>query len=248
MLVTSLPTDSAGDMAQIAWFRASRTQLALYPGTSNPGPGPFARGPEKVPPAGRAKLVATFNAGFYEKDSPAGFYVNATLYHPMLRGLATVVGDANGHVSIVSWTGGKRPGPGVLVARQNLPLLVENGRVAPRVNASPAWGLTLGGAPAVWRSALGIDGNGNLIYAAAPDQTAPSLARLMVHAGAVSAMELDINPAWPILTSFGGPEAARPSLVVSNPNQIATRFLVPSAKDFFAIYLQTTIGLAPEPF
>jgi hypothetical protein len=248
ILVTSLPTDAAGDIANIAWLRASRTELGLYPGTSNPGPGPYPRGPEQVPLIGRSSLVSTFNGGFYEKDSPAGFFVHKTLYAPMVRGLATVIGYANGAVDVVQWTGAGRPGTDVVVARQNLPLLVTNGRIAAGVNVSTTWGQTLGGVPAVWRSALGIDSNGNLMYAAAPHQTAPSLARLMVHAGAVRAMELDINPAWPILTTFGGPMAAAPSLVVQNPNQVATRFLSPGIKDFFAIYLRTTIDLSPAPF
>ena len=248
VLVAHLPIDAAGNAAYIAWMRTSRTQLALYPGTSNPGPSLFPRGPQQVPRIGWTNLVATFNSGFYEKDTRAGFFVNNSLYDPMARGLATVVAYADGHVDIVRWTGGRRPGRDVLVARQNLPLLVENGHSTPGVSVSTGWGSTLGGAPAVWRSALGVDRNGNLIYVAAPDQTAPSLARILVHAGAVRAMELDINPAWPILTTFGGPKAALPNLFVQNPNQTATRFLAPSTKDFFAIYLRTTIGLAHQPF
>ena len=134
------------------------------------------------------------------------------------------------------------------MARQNLPLLVSDGHVAPGVNVSFAWGDTLGGVPAVWRSAIGVDRNGNLLYVAAPGQTAPSLARVLVHAGAVRAMELDINPAWPILATFGRPDAGAPSLFVPNPNQIATRFLTPNIKDFFAVYLRTTIEPLPLPF
>jgi hypothetical protein len=113
---------------------------------------------------------------------------------------------------------------------------------------SLAWGDTLGGVPAVSRSAAGVDRNDNLLYVAAPGQTAPSLARILVHAGAVRAVELDINPAWPILATFGGPDAARPNLFVPNPNQIATRFLTPNIKDFFAVYLRTTIEPLPLPF
>jgi hypothetical protein len=134
------------------------------------------------------------------------------------------------------------------MARQNLPLLVSGSSVAPGVNVSEAWGATLGGVPAVWRSAIGIDRNGNLLYVAAPHQTAPSLARILVHAGAVRAMELDINPAWPILATFGRPNAGEPSLFVPNPNQVATRFLSPNTKDFFAVYLRTTIDVLPLPF
>jgi len=248
VLVTTVPTDSAGDAASIAWFRTSRTQVALYPGIKNPGSTPFPRGPEAVPTTGRPNLVATFNAGFYLKDAPGGFFAHGTLYAPMIRGLATVVGYRDGRIDIIRWSAGRRPGPGIVMARQNLSLLVAGGRVAPGVNVSTTWGITLGGVPAVWRSALGIDRNGNLFYVAAPNQTAPSLARILVHAGAVRAMELDINPAWPILTTFGLPNAREPSLFVPNPNQVATRFLSPNTKDFFAVYLRTTIDVLPLPF
>jgi hypothetical protein len=248
VLVTTVPTDSAGDTASIAWFRSSRTQVALYPGVKNPETTAYPRGPESVPSLARTNLVATFNSGFYLKDARGGFFANQTLYAPMIRGLATVVGYRDGHIDIVRWTAARRPGPDVVMARQNLPLLVSGGRVTPGVNVSEAWGPTLGGAPAVWRSAIGIDGNGNLLYVAAPHQTAPSLAQILVHAGAVRGMELDINPAWPILATFGLPNAGKPSLFVPNPNQTATRFLSPNTKDFFAVYLRTTIEPLPLPF
>ena len=51
----------------------------------------------------------------------------------------------------------------------------------------------------MWRSGVGVDRHGNLIYAAANDQTVGSLAAIIIRAGAVRAMELDINAYW---TSF----------------------------------------------
>jgi hypothetical protein len=248
VLVTSLITDPQGDVATIAWFRSHRTQLALYPGTGNPGPTAASRGPEEVPLTARRNLVATFNSGFYEKDGAAGFYVHGTLYHPMLSGLATVVAYASGKIDIIRWTGGRRPGPGIVMARQNLPLLVSGGNVSPHADILSDWGITWHGGLAVWRSAIGVDRNGNLIYAAGPAQTVSSIARVMVHAGAVRAMQLDINPEWPILVTFGRPDAGRPTLATPNPNQIPTRFLYPSLKDFFAIYLRTTPGVQPQPW
>jgi hypothetical protein len=248
LLVASFPADRSGDRAYVAWIRASRTELALYPGYQGPGPSALWRGPEMVPVSARSTLLSTFNSGFYEAAGPAGFYVNGRLYDPMVRGLATVVQYTNGTVDVAPWTGSARPGPNIVVARQNLGLLVNNGRATPAAAGSYVWGTTLGGVAAIWRSALGVDRNGNLIYAAAPNQTAPSLARIMVHAGAVRAMELDINPAWPMLATFGRPNAGAPSLFVQNPNQGATRFLSPSQKDFFAIYLRATPDVRSVPF
>jgi hypothetical protein len=231
-------------VAYASWIRTSTTDLALYLGYKGPGPTTLPRGPEEVPPTVTNRLLATFNSGFYEMDLAAGFYTNHTLYYPMENGLATVVRYTNGRVDIVRWTGGPRPAGNVVMARQNLPLLVNVGAATPLSADNAAWGSTLGGVPAVWRSALGIDANGNLIYVAAPDQTSATIAALMVRLHAVRAMQLDINPAWPIFVTYGAAGAKGPSLFVPNPNQIPTRFLSVSTKDFFSVYLSRRPGEA----
>ncbi len=233
--------------AYATWMRSATTDLALYPGYLGPGPTNLARGPECVPPGGRSRLLATFNAGFYESDVRAGFYVNHTLYYPMVDGEATVVRYTNGRVNVIDWGGGPRPGANIVMARQNLPLLVSGGVPTARAADNALWGLTLYGAPAVWRSALGVDARGNLIYVAADGQTSSSLAALLVQLHVVRAMELDINPEWPIFVSYGGAGAQNPSLIVPNPNQIPTRFLTISTKDFFALYLSSHSG-EPQPW
>lgn len=230
------------DVAFAAWIRTSSTILALYPGYEGPGPAKLARGAEMVPLSGRSRLLATFNSGFYETDSTAGFYTNHSLYFPMVSGLATVVRYTNGKVDVVRWTGGARPGPSVLMARQNLALLVNNGRATPSTQDNALWGLTLHGVAAVWRTALGVDAKGNLIYAAAADQTAASMAAVMVKLHVVRAMQLDINPEWPIFVTYGAAGARAPSLFVPNPNQIPNRFLYPSTKDFFAVFVSRHRG------
>ncbi len=235
-------------LAYVAWIRTSSTQLALYPGYKGPGPTTLPRGPMQVPQSARRRLLATFNSGFYEKDAPGGFYVRPFLYAPFNRGLATVVAYKDGHVDVGRWSAGARPGPSVVMARQNLPLFVDHGRANPALDVSEKWGFTLHGVPSVWRTGLGIDRQGNLIYVAAPQQTAPSLARILVHSGAVRAMELDINPEWPIFVTYSGRGARGPALFMPNPNQIPERFLSPSTKDFFAVYQRITPGNPGEPY
>jgi hypothetical protein len=197
-----------------------------------------------VPPTARGHLLATFNSGFYEADSPGGFYTNGTLYFPMITGRATIVQYTNGAVDVIDWTGGPRPPADVAMARQNLTLLVNHSRPGAGVSIGSLWGLTLHGNPLVWRTAVGVDAHGDLLYVAAPLQSAASLATIMIQVGAVRAMQLDINPEWPIFVSYAGPGAAGPTLVVPNPNQIADRFLYPSTKDFFAVYTRTSRSAA----
>jgi Phosphodiester glycosidase len=247
ILTTTFRPDPADPAitAYAAWIRTSTAEVALYPGYKGPGATNLARGPEMVPVAARSGLLATFNSGFYEADSAAGFYTHGTLYFPMVDGLATLVTYTTGKVDIVDWTGGPTPGAGVVMARQNLPLIVDAGTPAASLDLSFRWGVTLGGVAAVWRTAVGIDARGNLIYVAASGQTAPSLARILVELGAVRGMELDINPEWPIFVTYGGPSAAGPGLFVPNPNQIPDRFLYPSTKDFFAVYERNSAAAGP---
>jgi hypothetical protein len=246
LLLTTLHFDRTrlADIAYVAWMRASRTQLGLYPGLYGPGPTSLPRGPREVPLAARGRLLATFNSGFYEQDAAAGFYAHGLLYDPMIRGLGTVVAYRDGRVDVVRWRGGRRPGHSIVLARQNLPLFVDERRVERAVVTADRWG----NLPAVWRSGLGVDRHGNLIYLAAPDVTASGLARLLVHAGVVRGMELDINLVWPVLITYAGPGAIRPSLFVPNPTQIPGRFLSVSTKDFFALYLRTADTPANEPY
>src|SRR6202035_2574204 len=87
-------------------------------------------------------------------------------------------------------------------ARQTLPLIVEGGRLNPNLSDGPQWGATLGNAVRVWRSGVGVDAHGNILYAGADLQTATSLAKILQRAGAVRAMELDINSEWVTFNFF----------------------------------------------
>ena len=58
------------------------------------------------------------------------------------------------------------------------------------------FGATLGNKALVWRSGVGVDANGALIYAGGPALSVLSLGPTLQNAGAVRAMELDINTDW----------------------------------------------------
>ena len=102
----------------------------------------------------------------------------------------------------------------------------------------PEWGATLGNAILVWRSAVGVDAHGNLIYASAPDQTVASLAAIMIRAGAVRAMELDINTYWTSLITYRFPGARHPANLLASMDRSPERYLTPDDRDFFAVYVR----------
>jgi hypothetical protein len=129
-------------------------------------------------------------------------------------------------------------GSDVVYARQDLPLIVNHGQVNPNLSDGPEWGATLGNKVFVWRSGVGIDRRGNLIYAAANDLTVASLARILIHAGAVRAMELDINSYWPSFITYRFPGAAHPANLLPDMVRSPLRYLTPDDRDFFAVYLR----------
>jgi hypothetical protein len=235
-------------VAYVAWIDARRAQLALYPGRYEP-PSSAPRGPMMVPYGQRWRLLATFNSGFTYGDGHGGFYTDGHLYTPLVDGKATLVAYRDGRIRIVAWRGGPRPAASVALARQNASLIVRDGRLAPNLfnGDQNEWGLTLGNAILVWRSAIGIDRHGNLIYGAADYRTVGSLAKMMLEAGAVQAMELDINAEWPTFNYYHRRGGQAPVLFVPNYQQSPERYLVPDDRDFFAVYLRSGNDLS-TPF
>jgi Phosphodiester glycosidase len=154
----------------------------------------------------------------------------------MRPGLATLLATRTGRLDVIAWHGGPRPGGDVLLARQNLPLIVQNGRPNPRLSGGPEWGTTVGNSTLVWRSGVGVDRRGDLIYAAANYRTVRGLADILIHAGAVRAMELDINSYWVTLNIYRGPGAGSASKALPEMSRPATRYLQPDDRDFFAVY------------
>jgi hypothetical protein len=237
VLVTTFRTELAYPriVAYVAWFDHARTALGFYPGRYEPPNAPI-RGPMSVPHQERWRLLATFNGGFTYIDGHNGSSINGLSYEPLKDGLATLIGYRDGSLDIKTWTGGPNAGSAVAFARQSLPLIIEGGRLSPALNNSSEWGFTLGNAVRVWRTGVGIDRRGNVIYAAANDQTVTTLARILQRAGAVRAMQFDINPEWPTMITYTHQNGLQPLKIVPNDQQPATRYLVPDDRDFFAVY------------
>src|SRR5262249_33366631 len=136
-------------------------------------------------------------------------------------------------------SGGPNARPDVAWARQSLAPIVWNRHLNPELDEdpnSPQWGFTLGGVTRVWRTGVGVDRHGNLIYVAAADQPVISIATILQQVGAVRAMEFDITPAWHTLITSTHAHGLAPKLVEPQPHQSADRYLEPDDRDFFAAY------------
>ncbi len=240
VLITSFRPDPSYPqvVAGVGWIDHTQTSVWLYPGVSEPAVSLPSRGPEEIPERMRSRLVAAFNSGFKLSDAGGGFAYDGHTYQSMDPDKATFVRYRNGNVNVISWHGGSDVPSGVVYARQNLPLIVNHGQPNPNLSDGPEWGATLGNAVLVWRSAVGVDGRGNLIYAAANDQTVESLAKIMMRAGAVRAMELDINAYWTSFITYKTPDAGGADNLLETMDRSPQRYLTPDDRDFFAVYVK----------
>jgi hypothetical protein len=228
-------------VAGVAWIDSGRTHLAYVPGLAEP-PELEDRGPAEVPPAKRDRIAATFNGGFPLETSYAGLVYRGKVIAPMVDGVETLIQYRDGRIDIREWQHGETPSGHVWFAKQNLPPIIDEGRLNPNLSDGPEWGATVNNAIQVWRSGLGVDRRGNLIYAAANYQTVESLAEILRRAGAVRAMELDINEDWTSFISYRYPGAKEPSNLLPEMFRPDTRYLEPDERDFFAVYVKGVGG------
>lgn len=226
-------------LAAVVWMSQKHTRLELHPGYSDPGNTSLFGQPDYIPNVASNGVIASFNAGFKIKDSRGGFYLNGHTAGVMTAGAASVVTYSDGHTDIGAWGTEVSMGSNVVSVRQNLRLLIDNGRLSPDLNGDvqTTWGATLGGAYDVWRTGVGVTAKGDLVYVIGNALSVRSLANLLLQAGAVRAMQLDINYLWASYmwystTSVG---TLMPHKVVDFVRP-AARYLSPTSRDFFAVY------------
>jgi hypothetical protein len=187
----------------IAWMDTDLLSARLYSGSTIPGGGPWQYS-APISSSAASGLVAVFNSGFLMKNAQGGYYTEDKTVDPLVEGAASLVIYSSGKATVGQWGRDVTMTPEVVAVRQNLDLLVDGGQPAPGLNAADTtkWGYTLGNAVYVWRSGLGVTADGALVYVGGPGLNITELAQLLVRAGAVRAMELDINTAWVNLATF----------------------------------------------
>jgi Phosphodiester glycosidase len=227
-------------VAGIASMNQSLVRFELRPGSEDPGPGSWKALPY-IAPGTRLGLLATFNSGFKIAQSGGGFYLNGATAGTLAKGVASIVYYQDGHVAIGAWGQTVRMTPDVVGVRQNLHLIVANGKIPGSVdsNVESSWGATLGGGYYVWRSGIGITQDGRIIFVYGPALNVRELATLLKRAGAVTAMQLDINPEWmSYMYYLPKHHPANPTPVALLPNQMqaANRYYSITGRDFTAVY------------
>ena len=207
-------------------LRARTTLLRWHVGSTDPNARLAPRDVASAvdwPSEGRAGVVAVFNGAFKAAAAAGGAVADNVQFWPLVKSHLTLAINAGGHWAMGIWGAPNFPPKNfrAISYRQNLGPLVWRGAVTAAAMSPDTglWGSPLGNVAAEPRSGLGVDAGGNLIYVATMHHVLPGLlARALLRAGAVTAMELDINPYWPILgASFAPLHAVGGALPVQLP-------------------------------
>jgi hypothetical protein len=225
----------------LAWMDTKLLKTAFVPGLQEPGgPNPWGA---QIPEDQRGGLVAAFNSGFKMSGARGGYYTDGVMVHPLRDGAASLVITQDGTAQVGMWGRDFAMGPDVKTVRQNLDLMVDGGQPVPGLNSdsNDKWGATLGNKVYVWRSAVGVDANGGLIYVGGGGLNAKTLGDVLVHAGAVRAMELDINSQWVTYYLYDqvfptNPNGVKGRKLLPDMQRGEDRYLQPSERDFFALF------------
>ncbi len=190
----------------VAWMDPTLLKAQLYSGSFIPGKGPFKYS-APISAKNSENLVAAFNAGFRIQDANGGYYTDGRMVYPLRRGAATVVIFKDGTMTMGMWGRDISMNNQIASVRQNLALIVDNGAAVPGLASqnTVTWGKTLGGTFNVWRSGLGVTKSGALVYVGGPSLSISDLANVLVRAGAIRGMELDINTDWVQFSTYNGP-------------------------------------------
>ena len=212
--------------------------LALHTGSSDGGVAGWTYG-DQITPREIHLVVAAFNGGFKLTYADVGFVSGGHIAVALKPGLASIVTYTDGTSNIGAWHNGvptKRKT--VFSVLQNQQLLIDRGVVAANVATCviECWGVTVQNLIVVPRSGLGITAAGQLVWAAGEQLSPAALAGALVSAGAVRAIELDINPyavaGYLYLHRATGPV---PVPVVLGQQGIPGQLLAPDRRDFLAV-------------
>jgi hypothetical protein len=225
-----------GKVVTLARFRGA-VRYRLHCGSQDPGAAAL-RVVHAGPSIGRRErrsLLAAFNGGFLLSAGAGGYEQEGHVIRALRPGFASLVIDRSGAARIGVWGSSlPRPHEAVFSVRQNLRPLVNHGHASHAAANWHVWGSTLGGGEYVARSAVGENAAGELIFAGGMSTTPADLAAALVHAGARTAMELDINPEWVQLDVARSP-GRHLRAAISGQFRPASQYLLGWTRDFITV-------------
>jgi len=228
--------------AAVIAFDLENTRLHFLLGTQEPKSDLQISRPGRIPSTDRLPgvLLAAFNGGFKAEHGHFGVMVNGQTIIPSRENMGTVGIYSDGKVRMGLLDKDVPENPGLLVWRQNGPLVIQAGQINPLTNSNDPqdWGYVVSSDTATYRSALALSKDGRTLYfAVGPDLTLPSLARALAAVQANQAIQLDINNFWAHFESFEqvGPLFKAVPLLDFMKNVDDQRFLGSYIRDYFYV-------------
>lgn len=230
-------------MVGVLLVDSRRIRLHMVGGTTDPGGDLGVRGPGTIPADAYAKLLVAWNGGFKGPHGGFGMIANGKEYRPMRHGLATICAYKNGSMAIGEWGIDLAATDTIAGCRQNAVLLVRDGQVSKRTaEGNDTWGyVAVNSAEFItWRSAVGVTKDGSLLIAAGNSLSAATLASALWAAGAYTAMQLDINTPYVLISEFfHQPDGSlRAQRFMDNMPDSPARFLKSQERDFMYATLE----------
>jgi hypothetical protein len=231
-----------GVVVGAAWIDTTMVRSTLVAGTATPGGTGWAWG-SRIPASERPGLLAAFNSGFRFQDTAGGFYAEGRQAIPLVDGQASFIVRSDGSATVGQWGRDAQLGPTIIAVRQNLKLIVDGGHPVPGLttNATGAFGTRHQQLQYTWRSAIGVDPNGALVYVSGNNLTLAMLADALVEAGAARGMQLDIhtnNVTFNLYQPSPQPAGVTAAKLTPDMARPATRYLQPDQRDFIALTLK----------
>jgi Phosphodiester glycosidase len=236
----------------LMWLDTKLLRANYVVGLEQPGGGPNPWG-SQIPPDQRDIAIAAFNSGFKMDQANGGAYLDGQEIVPLRGGSASFIINQDGSANVGEWGRDFNLSPDIKAVRQNLVLIVDNGQLNPALqeNDTTLFGATLGNNVYVWRSGVGVTADGAIVYAGGPAMSVLALARTLQAAGAVRAMEMDINTDWvsaftyaPNTTVAGNPiEGVK---LLDGMTHDGGQYLEPNSRDFFAFTADAKLA-TPTP-
>ena len=220
-------------LASLMWIDTKLTHAMLVPGYIEPGgPNPSDGA---LPTRYWPQVLANFNGGFRLQDSNGGYFFYGTTVAPLVSGRASAVIGRDGSIHIGAWGRDVSMSADTSVVLQNLDLIVDHGRSKVQPGAGFQWGATTQGETYAWRSALGVRADGSLVYIGSPGLSADSMANILLRAGVIRAMVLDMNNWWVAGFYFNHDANGSPTCAKLDPNiaEGCDRFLKRYKRDSF---------------
>ena len=174
-------------------------------------------------------------------DTPGGALEEGLSAGALQAGLATIVVHTDGTATVGEWGRDVTLGPDVAAVRQNLHLIVDGGQVVPGLFDDPAhqWGKLSWLLPA-WRSGVGVDASGHLIYAGGNQLTLDCPGRgAATRPGRCGRWSSTCTTTWSRTTCSARPSAVGTPIghkLSPDMTESPQRYLSPDQRDFVAVY------------